>query len=57
VRLENCSADRALTTVPVIMLVAQVKLRKRLDLDRDASAAQAQIPGAIVAHWVEGKIG
>jgi len=34
------------------LLVAQVKLRKSLDLARDAKAAQAQIPGAIVAHWV-----
>jgi hypothetical protein len=43
---------RGVTTVPIFLLVPQVKLRKRLDLDREASAAQAQIPGAIVAHWV-----
>jgi hypothetical protein len=51
------TTGRGVTTVPIFLLVPQVKLRKRLDLDRDASAAQAQIPGAIVAHWVEGKIG
>jgi hypothetical protein len=33
--------------------VPQVKLRKRLDLMRDANAAQERIPGAIVANWVE----
>ena len=47
---------RGLTTVPIFLLVPQVKLRKRLDLDRDAKAAQARIPGAIVANWVESKV-
>lgn len=44
---------RGLTTVPIFLLVRQVKLRKRLDLDRAAKAAQDSIPGAIVAHWVQ----
>ena len=44
---------RGLTTVPIFLLVRQVKLRKRLDLDRAAKAVQEGIPGAIVAHWVE----
>ena len=44
---------RGLTTVPIFLLVPQVKLRKRLDLERDAKAAQERIPGAIVANWVE----
>ena len=44
---------RGLTTVPIFLLVRQVKLRKRLDLDRAAKAAQDAIPGAIVANWVE----
>lgn len=48
---------RGATTVPIFLLVPQVKLRKRLDLGRDAKAAQERIPGAIVAHWVEGKLG
>lgn len=47
---------RGATTVPIFLLVPQVKLRKRLDLARDAKAAQQRIPGAIVAHWVEGKL-
>ena len=44
---------RGLTTVPVFMLVRQVKLRKRLDLARDAKVAQNGIPSAIVANWVK----
>lgn len=44
---------RGLTTVPIFLLVRQVKLKKRLDLDRAAKAAQDGIPGAIVANWVE----
>lgn len=47
---------RGATTVPIFLLVPQVKLRKRLDLARDAKAAQQRIPGAIVANWVEGKL-
>ena len=48
---------RGVTTVPIFLLVPQVKLRKRLDLARDAARAQDALPGAIVANWVEGKIG
>ena len=47
---------RGVTTVPIFLLVPQVKLRKRLNLGRDAKSAQARIPGAIVANWVEGKV-
>ena len=43
---------RGVTTVPIFLLVPQVQLRKRLDLARDAKAAQERIPGAIVANWV-----
>jgi len=48
---------RGMTTVPIFLLVPQVQLRKRLDLARDAARAQEAIPGAIVANWIEGKIG
>jgi hypothetical protein len=48
---------RGLTTVPIFLLVRQVKLRKRLDLDRAAKAAQDGIPGAIVANWVAARSG
>ena len=46
---------RGVTTVPIFLLVPQVKLPKRLDLARDATAAQDRIPGAIVANWVDGR--
>ena len=46
---------RGVTTVPIFLLVPQVQLRKRLDLARDARAAQERIPGAIVANWVEAR--
>jgi hypothetical protein len=41
-----------LTTVPVFLPVPQVKLRKRLDLDLDAKAAQARMLEEIAAHSV-----
>ncbi|MDP2739646.1 MAG: DUF6441 family protein [Pseudorhodobacter sp.] len=44
---------RGVTTVPIFLLVRQVKLRKRLNLARDAERAAAAIPGSIVRNWVE----
>lgn len=46
---------RGKSTVPIFLLVPQVKLAKRLDLARDAERAQAAVPGLIVANWLEGK--
>ncbi len=46
---------RGLTTVPIFLLVPQVKLRKRLDLARDAERAVDDVPGRIVAGWLERK--
>jgi hypothetical protein len=46
---------RGLVTVPIFLLVRQVKLAKRLDLVRDAERAIDRVPGLIVAHWVEHK--
>ena len=43
---------RGLTTVPIFLLVPQVKLRKRLDLARDAARAVDGVPGLIVANWL-----
>jgi len=40
-------------TVPIFLLVPQVKLPKRLELARDARAAQDALPALIVAKWVE----
>ena len=44
---------RGLTTVPIFLLVPQVRLRKRLDLERPAEAALAALPAAITRHWSE----
>ena len=44
---------RGRSTVPIFLLVPQVKLAKRLHLARDAERVQAAIPGRIVANWVE----
>ncbi|MFP1646683.1 DUF6441 family protein [Pontitalea aquivivens] len=44
---------RGLTTVPIFLLVPQVKLPKRLDLARDAERAVDSVLGRIVAEWGE----
>ena len=47
---------RGAATVPIFLLVPQVKLPKRLDLARDAVRAQDALPGLIVANWVSTKV-
>jgi hypothetical protein len=42
---------RGVATVPIFLLAPQVKLRKRLDLARDAERAVDGVPGMIVAGW------
>jgi len=42
-------------TVPIFLLVPQVRLSKRLDLARDAERAHDAVPGLIVANWVEAR--
>ena len=44
---------RGVATVPIFLLVPQVRLSKRLDLARDAERAHDAVPGLIVANWVE----
>jgi hypothetical protein len=44
---------RGRMTVPIFLLVPQVKLPKRLDLARDADRALDSVPGLIIANWVE----
>ena len=46
---------RRQSTVPIFLLVPQVKLAKRLSLARDAERAQAAIPGLIVANWLDAR--
>lgn len=44
---------RGRATVPIFLLVPQVKLHKRLNLDREAEGARDSVPGLIVANWLE----
>ena len=44
---------RGVATVPIFQLVQQIKLRKRLDLSRDAERAVDGVPGLKVASWVD----
>jgi hypothetical protein len=53
----RAKTGRGLTTVPVFLLVPQVRLRRRLDLERDAKRAVDGVPGRIVAGWLEGRLG
>jgi hypothetical protein len=46
---EAIKAGRGVATVPIFLLVPQVKLRKRLDLARDAERAHEAVLGLIVA--------
>ena len=46
---------RGQSTVPIFLLVPQVKLAKRLSLARDAERAQASITGLIVANWLDAR--
>jgi len=38
-------------TIPIFILLPQVRLKKRLDLDRVANAASSRLPGAILRRW------
>jgi uncharacterized protein DUF6441 len=44
---------RGQVSAPIFILVPQVKLRKRLDLARDAERVAGSVPGLIVEKWVE----
>jgi hypothetical protein len=47
---------RGLVTAPIFLLVPQVKLRKRLDLAREAERAVDSVPARIIKNWVGGKL-
>jgi hypothetical protein len=51
----RAKSGRGLASVPIFLLVRQVKLTKRLDLAKAAEVALGRIPGAIVANWVEAR--
>jgi hypothetical protein len=47
---------RGLATVPIFLLVPQIKLRKRLGLARDAERAVDRVPELIVGNWITGRL-
>jgi hypothetical protein len=51
--VSRSKTGRGLTTVPIFLLVPQVKLRSRLDLARDTERAIDSVPGRIVARWCQ----
>jgi hypothetical protein len=53
----RANTGRGRSSVPIFLLLPQVKLPKRLDLDRDADRARDSLPGLIVERWVEGQFG
>jgi hypothetical protein len=55
-RASRSKAGRGVATVPIFLLVPQVRLPKRLDLARDAERAHDSVPGLILANWVEGRV-
>ncbi len=52
----RAKTGRGLITVPIFLLVRQVKLPKRLDLARDAERTVDDVPGRIVANWIASKL-
>lgn len=54
--VSRSKTGRGKVTAPIFLLVPQIKLPKRLDLDRDAERAHDSVPGLIVVNWVEGRI-
>ena len=49
--VSRSKTGRGVVTAPIFLLVPQVKLRKRLDLARDAERAVDGVPSLIVANW------
>ena len=54
--MSRSKTGRGQVTAPIFLLVPQVTLPKRLNLDRDAERALDSIPGLIVANWVERRL-
>ncbi len=53
--VSTSKTGRGRTTVPIFLLVPQVRLPKRQDLARDAERAADAVPGRIVGKWLEGE--
>jgi hypothetical protein len=54
--VSRSKTGRGVATVPIFLLLSQVKLPKRLDLAREARRAHGAVPGLIVANWVEARL-
>jgi len=54
--VSRSKTGRGKVTAPIFLPVPQVKLPKRLDLDRDAERAHDSVPGLIVANWVDKRL-
>lgn len=50
-RVSRSKTGRGLTSVPIFVLVPQVRLSKRIDLDGPTRLAATAIPGDITARW------
>jgi hypothetical protein len=51
----RAKTGRGQVSAPIFILVPQVKLKKRLDLARDAERVARSVPGLIVEKWVDGR--
>lgn len=49
--VSRSKTGRGLTSVPIFLMVRQVRLRKRIDLELPSRAALNALPGAIVSRW------
>lgn len=49
--VSRSKTGRGLASIPIFLLVPQVRLRKRLDLERPTKVAFNALPGAIVSRW------
>lgn len=51
----RAKTGRGQVSAPIFLLVPQVKLRKRLDLARDAERVASRVPGLIVGKWANSR--
>ncbi len=49
----HSKTGRGRATVPIFLLVPQVRLRKRLDLARDVEKVAGKVPGLVMERWVD----
>lgn len=54
--VSRSKTGRNQVTVPIFILVPQVRLNKRLDLAAPANRAISSVPGLIIANWVGDRV-